>query len=97
MENCISRRSLLQGLAGGTAAVAAMSWVGPVEAAEVEPVKLKGNVNHSVCRWCYGAIPLDELCKAARQIGLKSVELVGPDEWPTLAKTSITCRSWKAI
>jgi hydroxypyruvate isomerase len=27
--------------------------------------KLKGRVNHSVCRWCYNGIPLDELCKAS--------------------------------
>jgi hydroxypyruvate isomerase len=48
--------------------------------------KLKGNINHSVCRWCYKDIPLDELCAAAKGIGIKSIDLVGPTEWPTLQK-----------
>ncbi len=91
MKNRFSRRSMLQGLAGGAAAAAAMSYLGPVGAAEVEPLKVKGNVNQSACRWCYGRIPLDELCKAGSQIGLKSIELVGPKDWPTLAKYGLTC------
>ncbi|MGF7215535.1 hydroxypyruvate isomerase [Spirosoma lacussanchae] len=52
---------------------------------------LKGRINHSVCKWCYGKIPLDEFCKSAKEIGLTSVELLGPDEWPTLKKYGLTC------
>jgi hydroxypyruvate isomerase len=52
--------------------------------------KLKGRVNHSVCRWCYNDIPLEDLCKAANQIGLTSIELTGPDEWPLLKKYGLT-------
>ena len=52
---------------------------------------LKGNVNHSVCRWCYGKIPLDDLCKAASEMGIKSIDLTGPAEWPTLKKYGLTC------
>lgn len=91
MKNSISRRTLLQGLAGGTAAAAAMTITGPLKAAKSEPTRLKGNINHSVCRWCYGSISLDDLCKAACQIGLKSIELVGPEDWPTLHKYGLTC------
>ena len=47
---------------------------------------LKGNINHSVCRWCYAKIPLDDLCKSAKAMGIKSIDLVGPEEWPTLKK-----------
>ena len=49
-------------------------------------VALKGNINHSACRWCYGDIALDDLCAGAKQIGLKGIDLVGPKEWPTLKK-----------
>ncbi|MEP7322907.1 MAG: TIM barrel protein [Saprospiraceae bacterium] len=48
--------------------------------------KLKNNINHSVCRWCYSKIPLEDLCLAAKKIGLKSIELVGPGDWATLKK-----------
>jgi hydroxypyruvate isomerase len=84
----ISRRSVLHGLAGGAAA---MALAGPLKAADVKPAKLKGHINHSVCRWCYSGISLEDLCKAAKQIGLKSIELTGPSEWPTLAKYGLTC------
>lgn len=52
---------------------------------------LKGKINHSVCKWCYDKIPLDEFCREAKKIGLSSVELLGPAEWPTLKKHGLTC------
>jgi hydroxypyruvate isomerase len=51
---------------------------------------IKGLVNHSVCRWCYSGIPLEDLCKAAEGIGLQSIELVGPEEWPVIKKYGLT-------
>ena len=53
-------------------------------------IGLKGNVNHSVCRWCYSKIEFEDLCKAAKEIGLQSVELTGPEEWPILKKYGLT-------
>lgn len=54
-------------------------------------VERKGNINHSVCRWCYDKIPLEDLCKAAAEMGIQSVELQGPDEWPIMKKYGLTC------
>ena len=28
--------------------------------------KLKGNINHSVCRWCYSKTKLEDLCAAGK-------------------------------
>lgn len=53
-------------------------------AAKKEGVKLKGNVNHSVCRWTYNTFSVDELCKAVKQIGFAAIDLVGPKDWPIL-------------
>ena len=50
---------------------------------------LKGNINHSACRWVYNDIPLDELCAAGKQMGLKGIDLVGPKEWATLKKYNL--------
>lgn len=86
-----SRRSALKKIAGSTAAVAGLSlahWLSAAEAV-LEP-KLKGKINHSVCRWCYSSIPLEDLCKAAKNIGLASIELTGPEEWPLLKKYGLT-------
>jgi hydroxypyruvate isomerase len=52
---------------------------------------LKGNVNHSVCRWCYDKIPLEDLASAGKAMGLKSIELLGVKEWPVVAKYGLTC------
>jgi hydroxypyruvate isomerase len=55
------------------------------------PADLKNNINHSVCQWCYNSIPLDDLAKAAKDIGLKSIELLRPDQWATVQKHGLTC------
>lgn len=49
-------------------------------------MKLKGNINHAVCRWCYDFLTLDELCSVATEIGLTAIDLIGPKEWPILKK-----------
>jgi hydroxypyruvate isomerase len=48
-------------------------------------------INHSVCKWCYGSIPLEDLCMAGKEFGLKSVELLAPSDFPTLQKHGMTC------
>jgi hydroxypyruvate isomerase len=78
-------------MVGTAAAVATASLAHRVSAAEATlEANLKGKINHSVCRWCYESIPFEDLCKAAKNIGLASIELVGPDEWPILKKYGLT-------
>jgi hydroxypyruvate isomerase len=52
---------------------------------------LNGKINHSVCKWCYSKIPLEEFAQECQKIGLKSIELLGPAEWPILKKYGLTC------
>ncbi|SHI00487.1 hydroxypyruvate isomerase [Chryseolinea serpens] len=51
---------------------------------------LKGNIRHSVCPWCY-TMPLEDLIIAAKEMGITSVELLNPDQWPLVAKHGLTC------
>lgn len=53
--------------------------------------KLKGKVNHSACKWCYNDIPLEQFAEYAQDIGLKSVELLNPDEWKVMTDRGLTC------
>ncbi|MGC3944093.1 MAG: TIM barrel protein [Chryseolinea sp.] len=87
-----SRRSALKKIAGTTtAAVLGTSLSNRIKAAETTLAPaLKGKINHSVCRWCYRDISLDDLCKSAKDIGIASIELTGPEEWPTLQKYGLT-------
>ena len=52
---------------------------------------MKGRINHSVCKWCYGKVPLEELCQQGKTMGLTSIELLGPADWPILKKYGMTC------
>jgi hydroxypyruvate isomerase len=57
-----------------------------VETDDNEMYKLKGNINHSVCRWTYDFLSLEELCNVGNEIGLKAIDLIGPKEWSVLKK-----------
>ena len=46
---------------------------------------------HSVTRWPFGDWSLDELCEAAAELGIASVELVQPSDAPVLARHGLTC------
>lgn len=83
------RRNAIKNIIAGSAALAAGSAVLPAFAAEKKSTMLKGNINHSVCRWCFGSLTLDELCVAAVDIGLKGIDLVPPKDWPTLKKYNL--------
>lgn len=51
---------------------------------------LKGNIRHSVSKWCFGDIPLDEFCKICKKMGIQSVELLDPEEWPIVFNNGLT-------
>jgi hydroxypyruvate isomerase len=53
--------------------------------------RLPGRLKQSVCQWCYAKMPLEELCRSAREIGLASVELLGEAQWPMVKKYGLTC------
>jgi len=85
-----SRRAFLRDLsltAAGTAAVCA-SLEMRLHAAETA---LKGRIHHSVCKWCYPKVSLEELCAAGKTMGLSSVELLQPSDFPTLKKHGLIC------
>jgi hydroxypyruvate isomerase len=53
--------------------------------------KLNSKINHSVCRWCYDSIPFETFVVETKKIGIKSIELLGEQEWPILKKHGLTC------
>ncbi len=85
-----SRRSVLKNLALGSGAL----FTAPALSAAVGCVdnntnELKGNINHSVSRWTFDYLSLEELCKAVKQIGFSAIDLTGPKEWPVMQKYGI--------
>ncbi len=72
-------------LMAGAAAVAPREW------RLDRPRRPAGRINQSVCRWPYGRVPLEDLCREAKWIGLQSVELLGEAEWPVAKRFGLTC------
>jgi hydroxypyruvate isomerase len=93
MNSQISRRSALRKVTGTTVALAAAANLSQrLRAADdAAGSKLKYRINHSVCKWCYGKIPLEDFCQAGKQIGLQSVELLEVSDFPTLKKHELVC------
>src|SRR5580698_8991577 len=94
MSNQPSRRNAIKTIVAGTAALSAggILFSADAKAAEFKKdkkLKLKGAIHHSVCRWCYGDIPLDQLCAGVKQIGFSAIDLVGPQDWPVLKEHGI--------
>jgi hydroxypyruvate isomerase len=51
----------------------------------------RGRVKQSVCKWCYGNMSLVDLCRAAKGMGILSVELLNQDEWTVPRDNGLTC------
>ena len=86
----MTRRKFIQSAA--LAAVGAAPVLPGVASSEdASPLKLKGNIHHSVCRWCYSKIKLDDLCVAARDMGLVAIDLLNPPEFATVRKYGLAC------
>ncbi|HEY2546479.1 MAG TPA: TIM barrel protein [Candidatus Acidoferrum sp.] len=84
----LSRRTMLKSAISG-AAVASMPLMSSAQ--QTAPIKRKGQIKQSVSRWCYEKIPLDDLCAYAAQIGLKAIDLLGPEEYEVPGRHGLIC------
>ncbi len=88
----MNRRDFLTAGAVGAAATALPAMARPDDTAapQAKPAGT-GRLNHSVCRWCYGGIALEDLCANVKPMGVKSVELLGEKDWPVVKAHGLTC------
>ncbi len=91
MNYPMSRRTALKQLGAGTAIAASMSLVNASAAESAAPAPRPGRIKQSVCQWCFRGMSVDDLCAAAAAMGLKSVELLGPDNFATLKRHGLIC------
>lgn len=63
----------------------------PLHSETMSDVTRKGRIHQSVSRWCYKNIPLDQLCQASAQMGLKGVDLLEINEWDVPHRYGILC------
>ena len=79
----MNRRTFVQA-AGAQAGAAVLS-----AASQVKPMDRKGRIKQSVCRWCYSKIPIEDFARECARLGLKSVDLAQPAEWPVIKKYNL--------
>ena len=83
-----SRRNVIKKMAS----VSIVGAAGMPTAVKVQrPLELNGNINHSVCKWCYRDFTVEELAKEAVRMGIKSIEILGPDDFPVLKEYGLVC------
>jgi hydroxypyruvate isomerase len=87
----MTRRKFIQSATLAAAATPLLAEKIHAQAAATTSVKLKGNINHSVCRWCYSKIKLEDLCAAAKDMGMVAIDLLQPNEFATVKKYGLTC------
>lgn len=65
----------------------------PVEQSREKHVGvLHGRIKQSIVQWCFGSHwQLETTCKVAQRLGVPSIELLGPEDWPLLKKYGLTC------
>jgi hydroxypyruvate isomerase len=92
-KRVLNRRNALKRMGGGIALSAAATLPSVVRGKdEPQPYTAKnGRIQQSVIHWCFKPMPVEELANHAARMGLKSVELVAPENWPTLKKLGLIC------
>jgi hydroxypyruvate isomerase len=95
-----TRRRWLQGATGAAAALGALPGAAAAAGrrtrtaagvAAAGPVVTNGRIKQSVCAWCFKSIPLETFAQNCAAMGLKSIELVDPKDWPILKKYGLIC------
>ena len=89
----LNRRNLIKSALGGTAALSALR-AGAAENAA--PAQGGGRIKQSVCQWCYGkltktAADREKFYEVVAALGLKGVDLTGPDDWPAMKMHGLVC------
>ncbi len=77
----MNRRHFLPTAGAGFAALSAVS--GQTNTASA------GRIQQSVCRWCYGKTPIEELATAAAKMGIVAMDLVDPKEWDVVRRAGL--------
>src|SRR5687768_17847828 len=82
------RRFLATGAGAGAAALVGAS-VAPAQA--VDAGRRVAAFKHSVCRWPFRQLSVEELARMAHELGLDSLELLERDEWPIARSHGLKC------
>lgn len=87
----MNRRNMIGKVAGAAVVTAATPLNSVFTGNSDLSAPLKGNIHHSVSRWCYDDIPLEDFARACKEMGIESIELLGEKDWATVSKAGLKC------
>lgn len=87
----MNRRKMIGQIAGAAVVTAASPFDSLISSAGKPGLQLKGNIHHSASQWCYNDIPLAELAKACKEMGLESIELLEEKDWAVVNQAGLRC------
>lgn len=85
----MDRRKLIRQLTLGSLALTSINSLSAASCNNDTEKKAGKRINHSVCRWTYNFLSLDELCTSVKSLGFAAIDLVGPKGWTTLKKHGV--------
>jgi hydroxypyruvate isomerase len=85
-----SRRSVLKGVAGAAGAFVLGRRAAAAQPQTGKPGR-KGRIKQAACRGVFGKATLDQMCQTCVDLGLYGIDLVKPEDWPTLKKYGLIC------
>ncbi len=88
----MERRAMIKNIGGAVAlSTLGINLSNAQPGNKITPVVLKGNIKHSVCKWCYGDIPMEEFARACIDMGIQSIELLEEKDWVTVKNYGLKC------
>jgi len=84
----MKRRTFIGSSVAASASLVSFTGVA-MEGKLITASELKGNINHSVCRWCYSKIPMKDFLLSLNELGITAMDLTGPEDWPLMKKYGI--------
>ncbi len=94
-NDLISRRDLLQATVAAGAVASLTSLGSQSMLAAQEKAVVNGRIQQSIVFWCFNVggdkWDIEKTCQVATSLGCKSIEICGPETWPTLKKHGLTC------
>jgi len=84
----VTRREAITVSIGAIGSLAASRGPDPTIRPSAHP---PGRLKQSASRWCYRSIPLPDLCRAGKAMGLSGIDLLASDDWPIVRQQGLVC------
>lgn len=90
-SSSLSRRAALAVAASGAVSLSALRQAHAQTTEQTTVNAKQGRLNQSVCNWCFGKLSVDELATEVVKLGMVGIDLLGPNDFPTLKKHGLVC------